>query len=292
MANPPRASAPSKTTPVPYPDESGPSGRRVLGVVAIVAGVACLFGGVAAGFRLASAASWVLGGVILAAGIAILVWGIVVAVKASQAIQLLRQQWIASRGWQFQAVDRDDRPARFLGFNPFGKGHTRVARDIVAGAHHGMSFEAFNYSYQETHTTHGPKGQTQQRTTTYPFAILAVPMPISAPNLTLEPETMGKKLFDALGGEDIDFESDDFSRKFWVRCHDRKFAYDVIHSGMMEHLMEVGNQRTWEWRGPWLLVWTKGRMGIRDLDARLWQAHGFWSRIPRHLQSKAGRVLV
>ena len=39
--------------------------------------------------------------------------------------------------------------------------------------------------------------------------------------------------------DDIDFESDEFSRKFYVQSSDRKFAYDVLHPRMMEFLLQT-----------------------------------------------------
>lgn len=43
-----------------------------------------------------------------------------------------------------------------------------------------------------------------------------------------------KNLF---GFDDIDFESVEFSRKFFVKSPDKRFAYDVIHPAMMEFLL-------------------------------------------------------
>lgn len=280
---------PTPESPMPYPDESAPKRQRSLGALCVVGGLFLLGAGI-----------WSLPGPGLPvavpcwlAGIAAIVFGALRMVKAAKAIRRLETAWVLSRGWTWTDRDTSDRPNRFLGFRPFGQGHTRVACNIVTGTYWGVPFEAFNYSYQETHTSTDGRGHTTQHTTTYPFAIVAVPMPVQAPGLTLEPETFGKKVFDALGGEDIDFESDDFSRKFWVRCPDRKFAYDAISPAIMEHLMAVGNKRTWEWRGPRLLVWTPGSMGIRDLDRRLWEVQGFVSRIPRQLlQAPPAKVAV
>jgi hypothetical protein len=47
------------------------------------------------------------------------------------------------------------------------------------------------------------------------------------------------KIAGAFGFDDIDFESEAFSRRFHVKSSDRRFAYDVIHPRMMEFLMNV-----------------------------------------------------
>jgi hypothetical protein len=43
----------------------------------------------------------------------------------------------------------------------------------------------------------------------------------------------------AAGFEDIDFESDEFSRKYYVTCKDRRFAFDVINARQMEMLLTL-----------------------------------------------------
>ena len=45
------------------------------------------------------------------------------------------------------------------------------------------------------------------------------------------------KVKGAFGFDDIDFESEEFSRRFWVQSSDKRFAYDVLHPRMMEFLL-------------------------------------------------------
>ena len=46
------------------------------------------------------------------------------------------------------------------------------------------------------------------------------------------------KLAATFGFEDVDFESDEFSRKFYVGCKDRKFAFAVITPQVMKLMLE------------------------------------------------------
>ena len=50
------------------------------------------------------------------------------------------------------------------------------------------------------------------------------------------------KIAGALGFHDINFESSEFSRKFHIKCADKKFAYDVIHPRMMEFLLAAAQR--------------------------------------------------
>jgi hypothetical protein len=142
----------------------------------------------------------------------------------------------------------------------------------------GVAFEAFSFRYVVT--SGSGKNRHEQ---TYWFTVLAVPMPLAAPDLTLEPEGLAMKLFDALGGEDIDFESDAFSRRFWVKCRDRKFAYDVITPAMMERLLATPQGWSWQWRGGSLVVSRVGPMRPEDAPGIVALASVFTQDLPRHL---------
>ncbi|MCZ6810529.1 MAG: hypothetical protein O7D97_00875, partial [Planctomycetota bacterium] len=57
------------------------------------------------------------------------------------------------------------------------------------------------------------------------------------PDLLIRREGMFDKLAGAFGFDDIDFESAEFSKRFYVKSPDKRFAYDVIHPRMMEFLL-------------------------------------------------------
>lgn len=129
------------------------------------------------------------------------------------------------------------------------RGNSRRVKFLLSGHYRGLDVRIFQYTYQ---TGSGKNQQTHNQ------SIAWARIPTDWPGLTIVPENVGHKLFDALGGDDIDFESDEFSRRFWVRCRDRKFAYDIIHGRMMEHVMAPGWQR-WELKGPFLALWETNR---------------------------------
>ena len=57
------------------------------------------------------------------------------------------------------------------------------------------------------------------------------------PDLLIRPEGVFDKMAGAFGFDDIDFESAEFSRQFYVKSPDRRFAYDVVNAGMMDFLL-------------------------------------------------------
>ena len=84
-------------------------------------------------------------------------------------------------------------------------------------------------------TTHSGKSSS---TRTYRFSYLIVHLPFGrVPDLLIRREGLFDKLAGAFGFDDIDFESAEFSRRFFVKSTDKRFAYDVIHPRMMEFLL-------------------------------------------------------
>jgi hypothetical protein len=92
---------------------------------------------------------------------------------------------------------------------------------------------AFDYHY-ETHST-DHKGNRQTHHHYFSFFILL--LPVTFPELKITREGLLSKIGQALGYDDIDFESAEFSRSFCVRSKNRKFAYDVCNAQMMEYFL-------------------------------------------------------
>jgi hypothetical protein len=75
-----------------------------------------------------------------------------------------------------------------------------------------------------------------RRTHNHGVAILELEHPVIP--LSIRREHVFDKVGEFLGADDIDFESAEFSRKFFVKSPDKKWAYDVIHARTMEFLMQ------------------------------------------------------
>ncbi len=210
---------------------------------------------------------------VLAIGVAAMILHFVREKKRREELQELARQ----EGWGFIEKDRDDRPERYNHYTPFGKGHTRYAYNIMNGEQAGAPFEVFDYHYAVT--THTGKSSS---TTHYYHKVCVLRMPIAAASLSIQKEHIGHKLMGAVGAEDINFESDEFSRKYWVKSDDRRFAYDVIHTGMMEFLLKHPGWH-WQWQGHTLLVHKKGKLGPATAKRMLKTASGFRDLLPRHL---------
>jgi len=122
-----------------------------------------------------------------------------------------------------------------FGHDLFGRGHSRVAFNTITGvrrlAGHDVPVVMGDYRYVTGHGKH-------RKVHRLSYAIFRIPW-LGTPKLVVRKEHMGDRLVGALGFDDIDFESEAFSRAFFVKSPDKRFAYDVIHPRMMEYLMRV-----------------------------------------------------
>lgn len=157
------------------------------------------------------------------------IYGLLAAKKRREELAALAQRL----GLDFNP-DRDAELARRYGFlDHLARGGNRYAFNVLSGNYHGHPVRAFDFHY-ETHSTDS-KGNTQTHHHYFSFFVLLLPR--SFPELRITREKLLSKLAQALGFDDIDFESAEFSRAFCVRSKDKRFAYDVCNPQMMEYLL-------------------------------------------------------
>jgi hypothetical protein len=174
----------------------------------------------------------------------------------------LLHQFALGNGWTWTAHD-DSWCARFEG-SPFGQGDHRRAHNILAGEYRGRPMVAFDYSYQ----THSTDSQGHSSTDTHRYAICSLGLPAHVPGFELTPEGFLGRVGTMLGMQDIELESEDFNRRFRVRCENAKLAYDLLPARTMEALLArpAGHVRL---RGADALCWESGAHSPAELLARL-----------------------
>lgn len=161
-------------------------------------------------------------------------------------------------------------------FSLFNQGFGRKARNVLHGTYRNVPVRLFEFEYK-TQTHDGKNTRTQTHHVGVAMALLAR----HPARTTIVPENLGHKLWDAVGGDDIDFESDEFSRKYWVKSSDRRAAYDLVHPRMMEYLMAPGWQR-WEVVAAGVVAYQNGRFAPKNAQAILDRLVGFVELMPMH----------
>lgn len=203
-------------------------------------------------------------------GIALVVLLIVAMVRAERK----RREALAAWAFENQFTPFEaNRELEFLkNYEAWGPGYGHKNFDGYEGKLAGAELKVWQ---------HQSRTKSKDSENIHNFTVLALEMPVPAPNLRIKREHFGHKLVDAFGGEDIDFESDEFSRKFWVKCNDRKFAYDVIHPRMMEFFLTAPNA-SWQWQGK-LVLHVPGSFKPQRVQPLIDAAAGMVQLLPKHL---------
>ncbi|MDF7807589.1 hypothetical protein P4E94_09085 [Pontiellaceae bacterium B12219] len=158
-----------------------------------------------------------------------MIWGIMAGKKRRDAMTLLAEEL----GLDFHH-DRDYQLAdRYSFLDKLRQGSNRYCYNILSGDFQGHPISVFDYHY-ETYSTDS-KGRRQ--TNHHHFSFFVLTLPKYFPELTIAKESFFSKIAQAVGFDDIDFESHEFSKKFAVRSKDKKFAYDFCNAQMIDYLL-------------------------------------------------------
>ena len=114
------------------------------------------------------------------------------------------------------------------------QGSNRYAQNVLSGSYSECPVEVFGYHYE----THSTDSKGRQQTHHHHLHVTLCTLTQGFPELRIYPETFFAKIGQALGFDDIDFESVEFSKTFVVKSTDKKFAYDICHTRMMEYLLQ------------------------------------------------------
>jgi len=230
---------------------------------------------------------------LLFVGLAVLV--IVGIVFGSLAEKKRRQELeaLAARlGLKFDADADYGHEVTYGQFSRFKQGRKRYAHNRMFGVTKVGGRECRvvmgDYHYQ----TQGQKNQTH--THRFSFVLVHMPWP-GVPGMTVRQEGVMDKLAGVFGFDDIDFESAEFSRRYYVKSADRKFAYAVISPAMIEHLLAVDWPGLEVDGGVGLVASSVGRWDAAEFGRVLAEVGGFLERWPRHvvaeLEAVGGRGL-
>ena len=180
---------------------------------------------------------------------------------------------------------------RFARFAMFRRGRSRSAWNIMRGglAVGAGSIEVEIGDFRYTVTRGSGKHRSSR---TYRFSYLVATNPVgTCPETIIRREGLFDRVKGVLGFDDIDFESDEFSRRFHVSSDDKRFAYDLVDQGMMEFLL--GNPPpAIELDGALICVSDgRSRWQVEEIRRQVDWLAAFLDRWPRHLaESMADRA--
>jgi len=218
-------------------------------------------------------------------GILILILFVVVVIAAvicgAIAAKKRREEMgaLAARlGLRFSAEKDYGVASRFGFLDKLAQGSNRYAFNVLSGDYRGHEVLVFDYHY-ETHSTDS-KGHRQTHHHHFSFFILLLLR--SFPELTIVREGMFSKLAQAIGYDDIDFESAEFSRAFCVRSKDKRFAYDVCNGQTMEYLL-ANRDLSIEIEDRALALAFGSRLSAAEIERNLERLLDIRARLPDYL---------
>ena len=161
--------------------------------------------------------------------------------------------------------------------NEFGclrEGHSRYARHIVQGSWQGRRVTLFDYHY----TTGSGKHQQHHR-----LSCVLVNSQVPLRPLLIRPEHFGDKMAAFFGAEDINFESAEFSRRFYVKSSDRRWAYDVLHAQTIEFLLGTTAEFHIQFGSGSAMAWREHCLEPEGFLAGLQVIAGVLDRLPDYV---------
>jgi hypothetical protein len=186
--------------------------------------------------------------------------------------------WATAHGLGFSPNRNSQIVCRYPSFHCLTQGDNRYAYNLIAGRWANRDLCTFDYHY-ETYSTDS-KGRRQTHPHSFSAVVLSSAVPLKP--LFIRPEGFFDKITEFFGFDDIDFESAEFSRKFYVKSPDKKWAYDVIHQRTMEFLLGMPGF-TVEFAAHAVIAYKSILFQISDFERAIKVIEGILDRLPEYL---------
>jgi hypothetical protein len=165
-------------------------------------------------------------------------------------------------------------------FHLFTRGDGRGVENVLHGTWNDIPLAAFDFwFYDETTDSKGGRHRTYHR-----FSCALGEVEAALGSLVIGRESVFSRFADAVGFDDIAFESDAFNRTFEVRCEDRRFASAFVDPRMMEWLLATDRRQSFATGGRWLLV-VAPRQPVEGFPGLLTTLRDFRAQVPRVIPS-------
>ncbi len=186
--------------------------------------------------------------------------------------------WATQNGLSF-SLEKDHRfDDRYPMYACLRRGDQRYAFNIMRGKWGQRDMLGFDYHYQTTSTDSKGRRQTHH----HYFSAVLVSSAIPLKPLFIRPEGFFDKVTEFFGADDIDFESAEFSRKFFVKSPDRKWAFDVLHARTIEFMLSKP-KFTLQLDQQHVLIWSGRTFALGDYQNALEVVAGVLDRLPEYV---------
>lgn len=239
---------------------------------------------------------------------ALIIWAVAASIKAAakrrEELFLLAQNW----GFQYLPDGLSEQwegsfwenlvgsgpgspTVRFLqnlnGFRPFGEGEDWRIENLIYGRSNERDLYAFDYSFVTESTTTDSDGHTRTTRTTHHRGVILFRVQLYLPGLAIGRESFFSAIGRVFGVRDIEFESDEFNKRFRVMCENRQAAFDILHPQMMEYMMSLPDLDI-QAGGPFVMVHSSRLYSASEISGVVVAINGFLDRIPEYFKQDRG----
>lgn len=156
-------------------------------------------------------------------------------------------------------------------FELYQLGSSRTIRPAIIGLDgNGTKWYLLDYRYT---VSSGKNSHTYQ----YSVVVARVGMQFPKMSLTLQHflHSVGKML----GAREVEVESEEFNKRYYVKTSDPKLALDLLHPQMIEYLLSQ-EPLEWHFSGPYVMIAVLGKATVQDFEQRMRYVQDFLDRIP------------
>lgn len=225
-------------------------------------------------------------------------FGIWIRVIWGNRVKRRRNKWIqlaAGHGFQYSCEPNVKLPTLYSDFILFKQGVDKKAFNICLGEEKGYEITAFDYYYTV------PSGKdiiAKHHFSVFIFKSQLIFKPIIILNNKMLREldifdaisstiSRGEKAY--LSGTDvIYFESEEFNRKYYIKCDNKKYAYDIINPRMVQFLSDISDINIEVQDNSVLFYWNKV-IPMSAIESYLTIAHDFFEMIPLYIKKESSK---
>jgi hypothetical protein len=161
------------------------------------------------------------------------------------------------------------------------RGANRYAFNVVSGSYQQNEVLIFDYHFE---IAENDRESLDEKNHFFLTAVMLL-VPAYFPELQIVPEGLLAKIGEALGGQDIEFESAEFSDAFCVRSRDKRFAYDVCNAQVIDFLLDHRDLNI-QIQNCVLALVSEAQLPAKQVEENLQLLLEFRSRLPDYLFTK------
>ena len=149
----------------------------------------------------------------------------------------------------------------------------REVSHLISGKMNDRDIRLFDLKYSVSN------GKTR---VVYEYSAAAIEFPTIFSDLYISSENILNKMAGLAGFDDINFESEEFNKAFYVKSSNKKFAYDIINSSIMQLLL-ANKKWTIEFNSNVILIYKKGVFINGEYDQAIEFFTNFIDLIPEYI---------